>query len=72
MTALYNVYRWHTRRRSLSRAVRVWQGEARHGPHAIAQAHAARPLKGWALFARCAHKDPYANDPLTLIEEDQP
>jgi hypothetical protein len=72
MAYIYNVYRWKTRRRSLSRAVRVWQGLANHGPGAIAAAHAARPtLKGWALFARCAHKDPYANDPLTLIEEDQ-
>lgn len=72
MGALYNVYRWHTRRRSLSRAIRVWQGDARHGPAAIAKAHAAKPhLLGWALFAHRAHQDPYADDPLTLIEEDK-
>lgn len=70
---IFNVYRWNVRRRSLSRAVRVWSGNAQHGPAAIAKAHAAKPhLKGWALFARCAHTDPYASDPLTLIEEDQP
>ncbi len=70
MAGLWNVYRWHTRRRSLSRAVRVWQGEAKHGPGAIAQAHAAKSsLKGWALFARPAHCDPYADDPTTLTEE---
>lgn len=72
MAALFNVYRWHVRRRSLSRAIRVWQGEAKHAPGAIAAAHAARPrLRGSSLFARAAHNDPYAGDPLTLIEEDQ-
>jgi hypothetical protein len=72
MPSLYNVYRWHTRRRSLSRAVRVWQGPAKHGPGAIAAAHAVKPtLRGQPLFARPAHNDPYADDPKTLIEEDQ-
>ena len=64
MAALFNVYRWHRGAGALSRPVRVWQGEAKHGPDAIAQAHAAKPtLRGQALFARCAHKDPYAKTP---------
>jgi hypothetical protein len=68
--ALYSVYRWRTRSGSRSGVVRVWQGEATSEAQAVmraAQAQRARP--GYALFARKAGEDPYADDPRTIVEE---
>lgn len=67
--AIWNVYRWERMPGPSHRAVRVWQGAARHAPGAEVEARAARPeLRRQRLIARRADNDPYADDPRTKIE----